>query len=199
VNSGVLATSLGALGALGTQNFFEPTAKRRVVVVLTDGEGLTFDPGAVAHDLAKGPGIRLVVVHVWNAAEKVYKPDGSPEPAYVTRPQSNDAIASLVLAAGGAKFDEGSLGSAVSAVQAAASNGPTRVEGRTERTKTLAPYVALLALLPLLLVLPRVGRGLGAALRELAAAGLRQALEWKRHRSYYSPQRARVRAARQRT
>jgi hypothetical protein len=198
-NSGVLGTSLGALGSLGTDNFFEPSAKRRLVVVLTDGESLTFDPGIVARDLAKGPGIRLVLVHTWDSSEKVYTPEGAPEPRYRARTESLDAIASLMRATGGRSFREGSVGDAAGAVRAAAGSGPTKVEGRAERTRTLAPYVALLALLPLLFVLPRPGRGLGSALRLFGAEALRNALAWIRHRRDYSPQRARVRPARQRS
>ena len=64
-NENVVATSLAALGALGTQNYFAPAAKRRLVVVLTDGESRPFDVGPVAHALASGPGVHLVLVHVW--------------------------------------------------------------------------------------------------------------------------------------
>jgi hypothetical protein len=72
-------------------------------------------------------------------------------------------------ATGGRSFGEGAVAGAAGAIQAAVGSGPTIVQGRTERTRTLAPYVALLALLPLLLVLPRVSRGLVSALRRLAA------------------------------
>ncbi len=60
------------------------------------------------------------------------------------------------------------------------------MQGHTERTRTLAPYVALLALLPLLLVLPRIHRGLGAALRLFGETELTQV-------------KARIRAARPET
>ncbi len=167
VSSNVLATSLGGLGALGNQNFFGRSTKRRVVVVLTDGESANFDPGAVANDLG---GVRLVIVHVWSPTESVFA-GNVPEQGYHIHPESVTAINSLVQATGGGghAFGEGSIAGAAHAVQAAVGNGPTIVQGRTERTRTLAPYVALLALLPLLLVLPRVGRGLGSALRRLAA------------------------------
>ena len=169
LSSNVLATSLGALGALGTQNFFDRSARRRVVV-LTDGEGCRVrSRKAVAHDLANGPGVRIVLVHVWASNEGVYDSNGFAEQGYHTHPESGLAISSLASAAGGGSFGEDSVASAARAVRAAVGSGPTIVQGRTERTQTLAPYVALLALLPLLLVLPRIGRGLGSALRRLAA------------------------------
>ena len=194
----VLATSLGALESLGSRNFFEPSITRRVVVVLTDGESVGFDPGEVARQLAKGPGIRLVVVQVRGPNERVFDENGAPEDLYRTHPESAEAIASLAAATGGRSFGEGAAGSAVKAVQDAVGSGPTIRQGRTEQTRALAPYIALLALLPLLFVLPRPGRGLGSALRLFAADELRRARDWKRHQSDYSPRRARARAARQR-
>ena len=175
VSSNVLATSLDSLGSLGTQNFFDPGAKRRVVVVLTDGEGVAFDPASVARQLAAGPGVHLVLIHVWSANERVYDASGSFEQGYHTHPESAQAIASLAAAAGGRWFGGNAVGAAAQAVREAAGSGPTRVQGRTERTRTLAPYVALLALLPLLLVLPRVRSGLGSALRLFAETELRRA------------------------
>ena len=175
VSSNVLATSLDSLGSLGTQNFFDPSAKRRVVVVLTDGEGVAFDPAGVAHQLAAGPGVHLVLVHVWSANESVFDSSGTAEQGYHTHPESAQAISSLASAASGRAFAESAVGAAAQAVKEAAGSGPTRLEGRTERTRTLAPYVALLALLPLLLVLPRIRGGLGAAVRLFAETELRRA------------------------
>lgn len=176
VSSNVLATSLGALGSLGTQNFFDPSAKRRLVVVLTDGESGAFDPAKVAHDLAAGPGTRLVLVQIWSADETVYDANGQAETGYHTHPESVQAIESLASAAGGHAFAQNSIGGAIRAAQAALGSGPTKIQGRTERTQTLAPYVALLALLPLLLILRRSVRGgLGSALRRLAAEQPQQA------------------------
>jgi hypothetical protein len=179
--SNVLATSLGALGAVGTQNFFDPTARRRVAVVLTDAETSAFNPAKVAHDLEAGPGVKIVLVHVWSADERVFDANGQAEQGYHVHPESTQAIASVASAAGGQVFGEGSIGKAAQAVRADLGNGPTRIQGRTERTRTLAPYVALLALLPLLSIVRRsVRRGLGSALRDLAADKLRQAARWRR-------------------
>src|SRR5262249_28734496 len=46
------ATSFGALVELASGNFFEPSAKRRLVVLLTDGESNATDPGAIAETLS---------------------------------------------------------------------------------------------------------------------------------------------------
>jgi hypothetical protein len=168
----VVATNLKAVGSLGTQNFFAPppTGRKRVVVLLTDGESRGFDPGPVGRALAAGPGVHLVIVHVGSSRDSVW--DGSTrEGGFHADPSSGDRLESLASAADGKVFGEGSTGAATRAVRAAVGTGPTVVRGHTVKTRTLAPYVALLALVPLLLVLPRLRlRGLGSALRLSAGA-----------------------------
>jgi hypothetical protein len=152
----VVATSLAALGSLGTQNYFPPSARKRLVVVLTDGESRPFDPGQVARQLGAGPGVHLVLVHVREPGEAVYD-DGRAEPGYHESPTSQETLDSLAAATGGASFSEHSLGGAIRAEKAALGQGPTLVEGRSQHTTPLGPWVALAALLPLAFVL---GRGL---------------------------------------
>ena len=173
--SNVLATSLGALGSIETQNFFSPAARKRLVIVLTDGESAAFDPAKVAHDLRVPPGAKLIVVHVWNDTESVFT-NGQREQGYHLHPESSQQLTSIQEALGGGHvYSEHGVGAASRAARAALGSGPTKVEGKTERTRTLAPYVALLALLPLLLLLPRIGRGLGSALRLFTAEQLQRA------------------------
>jgi hypothetical protein len=162
--SDVVATSLAGLGALGTQNFFAPSARRRVAVVLTDGESQAFDPAAVAHELGTGPGVQLVLVRVGSPQERVYD-GGSLDPAYRPQPGAGASLAALAGAAGGRVYGEGELGDAIRSVRAAIGNGPTTAAARAERTRTLAPYIALLALVPLALLfvpLRRRAQGLNA-------------------------------------
>lgn len=168
-NENVVATSLAALGALGTQNYFAPAAKRRLVVVLTDGESRPFDVGPVAHALASGPGVHLVLVHVWARGEAVY--DGRRlEQGYRENPNSQQTVASLAEASGGAWFGERSLGNAIRAEKADLGTGATIVQGRSERLRTLAPYVVLLSFLPLLAALgPAGARGVVARRRHYRA------------------------------
>jgi hypothetical protein len=147
--SAVQATSLGALGALGTQSFFPPTVKRRVAIVLTDGESRPFDLGQVARQLGSGPGVTPIFVHVWGGDERVFGPGGQPETAYHPDPSSAASLASIAQATGGKVFGENQLGDAASAVRAALGRGPTRPEGLAASTTALGPYFALAALLPL--------------------------------------------------
>jgi hypothetical protein len=158
----VVATTLGAVGELGTQNFFPPTARRRLVVLLTDGESVPFNAQQVARDLAAGPGIKLVVIHIWAPGQTIYD-SGRPETSYHEDAGSGAAVESLASAAGGAVYGQHAIASAISTAKVDVGRGPVITQGQTERTRTLAPYVVLLALLPLLIVVwpPSLGfRGL---------------------------------------
>ena len=159
-------TQFCSLGSLATQNFFPATIHKRLAVILTDGESNPVDDGLLARMYALGPGIKVVFVHVWKRGETVY--DGnSPEQGYHEDPNSGQILTTLAASLdNGKSFDETSIGSAISAMKAdLGSAGPTVLEGNVERTQTLAPYFALAALLPLLLIALRpVPRGLPSAL-----------------------------------
>ena len=148
------AAQVCALGALGTQNFFSPTARQRLMVVLTDGETNHLSTGTLAAALASGPGVHAVFVHVWAKGEAVYAADGSRESGYHEDLTSGQTLKSIAAAVGGKSFSESSLGGAIRAMHAdLGTTGPTKVRGKTVRTQTLSPYVVLLALLPLLALL----------------------------------------------
>jgi hypothetical protein len=179
-SSNIKATTLtGPLENLASQNFFPPTIHNRLAVILTDGESNPVNDGAIAHAFAAGPGIKVVFVHVWEPGEAVY--DGNTrEQGYHEDPNSGQILTTLAASLdNGKSFGESSVGSAIHAIKAdLGATGPTVLQGKVERTKTLAPYVALAALLPLLLIVLRpVPRGLASALllflRELAGHAIR--------------------------
>ena len=145
------ATSLGALSVLGTQNFFSPSAKRRLIVVFTDGESRPYPLGDTARALRRGAGVKTLFVHVGSPGEAVFGTDGRPENGYHADPGSGVGLATLAEATGGHVVQAGSIGAAARLARTALGDGPTRREGLTERTRTLAPWFALAALLPLLL------------------------------------------------
>ena len=151
----VTATTLAALAPLPRSGTFSPVARKRAVVVLTDGESRPFDPGAVAAAYRRDPATALVLVHVWNARESIYAADGSVETAYRPDPSSGAKLASLAEAAGGSVFDEGDTARVVGAVRRALGTGPSKTAGLERRTHPLGRYVALGALVPLALVLRR--------------------------------------------
>jgi hypothetical protein len=154
-SSGVTASTLAALAQVPAGGTFAPTARRRVLVVLTDGESRPFDPGAVAAALARSPATALVLVHVWGALEAIYGGDGTPETGYRPDPSSGATLRSLAAATGGAVFGESDARGVADEVGRALGSGPTARAGIDRQTHPLGRYVVLGALLPLGLVLRR--------------------------------------------
>jgi hypothetical protein len=149
----VRATTFTALEAIPDGGFFATTAKRRAIVLLTDGESNPFDPGAIGRSLARTD---LVVVRFWSADESVFEPSGKPEPAYRPDPAAPAALDALARATGGRAYGEGDLGAAAARLRGLVETGPTAaVVGRTQRETALAPFVALAALAPLVLFVRR--------------------------------------------
>ena len=144
------ATWLGALAGVASQGFFTPAATRRAVVVLTDGESAAYSPGDV-RDALTARRLTPVFVRLWSADERVFGPDGVPEP-YRPDPTSAQPFDTL---AGGAVYAEGEAGDAAAAVRRALGSGPSAIAGTQPRTLALAPYAAAAALLPLALVVWR--------------------------------------------
>jgi hypothetical protein len=151
------ATSYAALGEIASGNVFAGSAKRRIVVLLTDGESEPVQTSDLARALA---GYRFMAVRFWNAAESVYGPGGKPEAAYRPDPTSAATFRDLAGALGGRSFDETGLRSATTYLRSLAGTGPTVAGAATTRRRlALAPYVGLLGLL--------------AALAHLAPRGIR--------------------------
>ncbi len=150
--AGVIATTLESLASIPAGGTFAPSAKRRAIVVLTDGESRPFDPGAVADALGRGAPTKLVLVHVWGPRESVFKPDGTPEGAYRPNPASDALLRSLADATGGSVV---APQDAAKAVRQALGSGPTVELGLEPHTRALGRFFALAALLPLAFVLWR--------------------------------------------
>jgi hypothetical protein len=148
----VRATSYPALDDIATGNYFEPSVRRRVIVLLTDGESNPFHPGALASQLGVNHGYRFLAVRVWNQSEAVFDADGRPEPAYHPDPTGRVLLAELSGALGGRSFEESETQAAASYLRDIVGSGVTGRERRVVGQRTLAPYVAGLALALLLVV-----------------------------------------------
>jgi hypothetical protein len=146
-------TSLDALGAIPRGSYFTPSVRKRVLVVLTDGE--TNEVSArLARAFVREPRIQTIFVRFWNGEERVYT-GGVPEPAYEPNPDSTALLDRIASAVGGRVYNEDDRGSVLAAAKHALGSGPTgerRVEGQR---LALMPYVALATLLPLGLILWR--------------------------------------------
>jgi hypothetical protein len=150
---GSIATSIDAIGAAGRLNYFPPTAEKRVIVVLTDGESLeqTRDLGA---ELSKEPRVHPILVHTWRDGEKVFT-NGIPEAEYVQDAGSRALLEGVAVETDGELLSESEAGSLASRVQAAIGAGPTIDREQEGERRALMPYVTLLVLLPLGFVLLR--------------------------------------------
>jgi hypothetical protein len=155
----VRATDFGALAVVPESGFFDPSAKRRVVVLLTDGETRPFDSAAVSKRFGASPRPALIAMRFWRADEAIYRAGGRADPSYRPDPSSAAQLASLAAVSGGRVFPEGDVAPAAAAVRAALGNGPTRTVGRVQRVDPLGPYVALAALIPLALFFSRRAAG----------------------------------------
>ena len=153
----VNATSFDTLTDVATRRFFSPTAKRRVLVVLTDGESTPITAARIGRVFAAPPAIKTVFVHVWDASEHVYGTSG-PEPQYHTDATSRAILEALAVATDGAVYPEGQIDAAAARTRKFLGSGPTKAEGVKDARIGLAPYLALAALLPLGLVLVRQDR-----------------------------------------
>jgi hypothetical protein len=139
-------------------NFFAPSDRKRLVVVLTDGESQPFSSEKVGSQLAAAPRIDTIFVQFWNPRERVYS-GGKPEAAYRPDPTSGTTIRSLAAASGGASFGEGNLADVIARARADIGSGPTAKVGEASGQTRLAPWVSLSTILPLSFVLWR--RNLG--------------------------------------
>lgn len=150
-----LATDFGSLGALATSGFFSPTATRRLVILLSDDESLPFRASGLAVAFGGPPRVRTIVVRIGDAAERIYRPDGKPDPRYRPQPGAASTAAAVARATGGRVFGEHDVGGILRAARADLVGGRVAVERLRETRRPLAAWLAAGALLPLLLVLRR--------------------------------------------
>jgi von Willebrand factor type A domain len=149
-SNAILATDLSALGSFARANFFSRGVRKRLLVVLTDGETEKVEPG-----LASLPrsGIRSLFVHVWGADEAIFQPSGA-EPQYRPDPTSERSLAEVAELVDGAVFDEDDVGGVVAQARRELGEGPSRPRKQRDLF-ALMPYVTLAAAVPLALVLRR--------------------------------------------
>ena len=151
------ATVLAALAGMGTQGFFSPEARKRVVVVLTDGESPDVEAARVASSFRRA-GIQAVFLRFWRSGERVFT-NGEAEPQYRPQPESRAILESLAAATAGRAFDEVDLTGAERQVHTDLGSGKAEaVATQRGHRLPLAPYLAAVAILPLGLLLWRRDR-----------------------------------------
>jgi hypothetical protein len=147
------ATNLSSLRSVPEKAYFPPSAKKRVLVVLTDGETQAPD-SALAGAFKKRPRIETIFVRLWDADERIYE-TGVAEGGYRPDPRSDASLARAASLVGGRLFQEDDAGAVVGAVREAIGEGPTVSRAHESTRIALMPYVAVVALLPLCVVLLR--------------------------------------------
>ena len=153
VEDTVVATSFAPLVQIPAYGYFAPAARKRVVILLTDGESNPFDEEAIGRAFARTPTVSLIEVQFWHADERIYdEPDGGPDPGYRPNPQGRAELEQLAEATRGRRFGEDQLGAAVAALRADLGVGPTRTIGESTRYQPLTPYIAIVVVVPLALL-----------------------------------------------
>lgn len=148
------ATALNALGDLGRAAYFDALSTRRLAVVLTDGETLPVDFETLRTRLVDAR-VATVFVHVWRGDERVVAPNGRPDPTYRPDPTALRSLRRVAGAVEGTVFVEGQNDEIADAVRRFAGDGPLVEQGRELHPRELAPSIAAVTVLPLLLLLRR--------------------------------------------
>jgi VWA domain-containing protein len=151
--SGDLATDFNSLANIAANNYFRPKISKRLLVVFSDGESRAFDDLVLSRALRTGH-VRVLFVHLWNAHEQVFLLRNAADPGYRPDPESIRAAERVAIDGQGELLneDEGSLRAATKDF---IGTGPA-TQLREQRTRvSLAPYIALAALLPLSFVFLR--------------------------------------------
>jgi hypothetical protein len=147
------ATQLNSLAAIPERDFFSPSARKRVLVVYTDGESQPVDT-ELTRAFDRRPKVETLFVHVWDEAERIYE-TGVAERGYTPDPASSAALERAAELTNGRVFTEADGAAAAEAAAAAVGTGPTRQRIIEGERRALMPYASMLALLPLGFVLVR--------------------------------------------
>jgi hypothetical protein len=151
------ATRLDSLATIRTQRFFTPRARKRLVVVLTDGESQPVSTARLRNLFLQQPRIEVVFLQFWGRDEHVYTGRAA-EPAYRPDPSARSVLGELAKAMGGSVYGEHELSAARGDVRKRLGSGPSVVRGEQGSRIPLAPYFAAAALVPLFVVLRRRDR-----------------------------------------
>jgi hypothetical protein len=151
------ASKLSGAGEISIWNYFSPAAKRRLAVVVTDGEGQRNDPRDIRETLRDGVRVSLAFVHVWASGERVFGATG-PEAAYTADPASRELLADVAAAARGRMFSEADTNELTEWIGARLPPAVPTDVGDRARPRPLAPWAAAAAFAPLAFLLRRRNR-----------------------------------------
>lgn len=150
------ATGYDVLAGIPERRYFSRAAKKRLLVVLTDGESRPFGGPLDAAYPGKPP-IETVFVRFWRADERIYE-TGLAEGGYVPDEDSQAVLERAAELVDGRTFSEDELSAAGGAVVAALGEGETSDRKIPGARVALMPWVTLAAFLPLGFLLWRRNR-----------------------------------------
>lgn len=146
-----VASNLNTLRAVPEKNYFPSTAKKRVLLVLTDGETQPLEPD-LARAFKRRPKVETIFVHVWDADERIYE-TGVAEGGYRPDASSTAQLARAASLVGGQVLAEDDVANVAAAVREHVGDGETVNRERETGRLALMPYFTLLALVPLAFLL----------------------------------------------
>jgi hypothetical protein len=138
---------------LTENHFYSPIVRRRLLIVLTDGEASRISPllGLTLHRR-----VPTVFVHVWEPGERIFRSSGRPDPKYVSDPGSGRALDELASQTGGQHaFGEHDVRGIVQAARDIVGHAKTRTHIAAYARIPLAPWFVLGGILPLAFLLWR--------------------------------------------
>lgn len=139
------ATNLQALVPVLTAHFFSDSARKRLLVVFTDGEA---SRDLELYGLGMGRTLRPVFVHVWAADERIYH-HGRPDPFYSADPSSAALLNAAAQVSDGKVFDEHQVGQLVGWARRLVGTGKPKSHIDAYARYALAPWFALAGVVPL--------------------------------------------------
>ena len=141
------ATTLHALFPVSNDNLFAPEAKRRILVIFTDGEASPL-PHALGYDIAQQLTIPPLFVHVWGPNERIYI-HGRVDPRYRPDPTSAAVLSQFAHDTRGQVFGEHDLSGLLRAIHSEAGTRPARAKTLGYERSALGPWFLLAGVVPL--------------------------------------------------
>jgi hypothetical protein len=149
-----LGTRLSVIADLPNFGYFSEQAKRRAIVILTDGETLQEGLNSLPATLQQ-KGLHPLLVRFWGPDERVYDARGNVNPNYRPDPDSTGVFDQLANSLQTRVYGGRDARRIAAAIRQDLGKGPMTTRGRELRSTTLTPWFAGLALLPLLYILYR--------------------------------------------
>jgi len=146
--AGAVLTAFDALAPLQTHNFYAPASRRRVAVVVTDGETLPVVSSTIAA-LRGRPTLELVLVRVWGERERIFRPGTPADRRYRADSGSTVVLRDFVRATGARLFAESDVDRASAHVAQLLGRGTPVQTGSQVSARPLAAWAFGLAFLPL--------------------------------------------------